>query len=371
MRARRFGALFLATAAASACLASGYRTKPRVAVVDGDPIVQMARPGQFRSATNPRWAQPDDHTDAPRGRERLLGLEIRGVRIAYPVGLLDRAEVVNDSFDGIAWVAARCALTHVAAVYDRVVDGRTLTFENSGALWRDTLVLRDRETGTYWTAATGIALSGPLAGRRLRAVPAAYTTALAWRRASPGSRWADLGLPTSVPLSMKIYGASPWQGVSREHTRDHRHAAKKEFLSVAVGREALAFTRGEIRRRGVAEAIVGGETVRVEWDPRVEAARAWVGDGGERRELAVVPMYWFALDRHFDAIRLLPVGNERDGPRPAPALPDQRSVGCVQISGGVIPTARSASRVASSRAAPIRCSASSSDSPASIGKGSP
>jgi hypothetical protein len=105
---------------------------------------------------------------------------------------------------------------------------------------------------------------------------------------------------------MKIYGASPWQGVSRENTRDHRHAAKKEFLSVAVAREALAFTRGEIRRRGFAEATAGGETVRVEWDPRVEAARAWVRDGGERRELAVVPMYWFALDRHFDAIRTLP-----------------------------------------------------------------
>lgn len=313
MRARRFGALFLATAAASACLASGYRTKPRVAVVDGDPIVQMARPGQFRSETNPRWAERDDHTDAPRGRERLLGLEIRGVRIAYPVGLLDRAEVVNDSFDGIAWVAARCALTHVAAVYDRAVDGRALTFENSGALWRDTLVLRDRETGTYWTAATGIALSGPLAGRRLRAVPAAYTTALAWRRAFPDSRWADLALPTSVPLSMKIYGASPWQGVSREKTRDHRHPAKKEFLEVAVGREALAFTRGEMRRRRTAVATVGDETIRLEWDAVTEAVRAFAGEGAERRELAVVPMYWFALDRHFDAIRSLAAGESGRG----------------------------------------------------------
>ncbi len=300
------GAIVVAALVASGCLTSGYRTKPRVAVVDGDPIVQMAPPGQFRSETNPRWAEPDGQTDAPKSHERIVGLEIHGVRIAYPIGLLDRSEVVNDGAGGRAWVAVRCALTHVAAIYDRNVDGRTLTFENSGALWRDTLVVRDRETGTYWTAATGAALFGPLAGRRLSPIPAAYTTAAAWRRAFPESRYADVGLPTSVPFSMKLYGASPWQGVSGVKTSDHRHAPKKEFLSVALGRETLAFTRGEIRRRGAAEATLGGRPIRIEWDADVEAARAWIGEGEERREIAVVPMYWFALDRHFDAIRTLP-----------------------------------------------------------------
>jgi hypothetical protein len=299
---------------ACACLTSEYRTKPRVAIVDGDPVVQMAEPGQFRSATNPRWSDGDQHTDPPPAREQILGLEIHGVHVAYPIGLLDRAEVVNDGIDGSSWVTARCALTHVAAVYDRSLDGRVLTFENSGALWRDTLVLRDVETGTYWTAATGVALSGPLRGRRLTALPAAYTTARAWRGAFPDSRWADLGIPTSVPLSMRLYGASPWQGVSREKTRDRRHPPKKEFLSVAVGRETLAFTRGEIRRRRFAQVNVGGESVRVEWDPRIDAARAWRMDSAERLELAVVPMYWFALDRHFDKILTFP-SNEFREPR--------------------------------------------------------
>jgi hypothetical protein len=310
-------AALLAAALASACLTSGYRTKPRIAIVDGDPVVQMASSEQFRSATNPRWAEAAQHPHPPKDREQLLGLEIRGVRLAYPIGLLDRAEVVNDGIDGSSWVAARCALTHVAALYDRSVDGRVLTFENSGALWRDTLVLRDRETGTYWTAATGVALTGPLAGRRLRAIPAVYTTAGAWRRAFPDSRWIDLGLPTSVPFSMQIYGASPWQGVSREKTRDHRHPPKKEFLSVAVGREALAFTRRELERRRSAEAAIAGSRVRVEWQPALDAARAWLLEGSGSRELAVVPMYWFALDRHFDAIRTL--SRESPGSTDVPA----------------------------------------------------
>jgi hypothetical protein len=137
-------------------------------------------------------------------------------------------------------------------------------------------------------------------------LPALYTSAGVWRRAFPDSRYADLGIPTSVPLMLKLYGVSPWRGVSREKIGDRRHPPKREFLSVAVGRETLAFTRGEIRRRGAAEATVGGKRVRVEWEPRVKAARAWVAEGEKRREIAVVPMYWFALERHFDSIRTLP-----------------------------------------------------------------
>jgi len=227
--------------------------------------------------------------------------------LAYPIGLLDRVEVIDDRAAGRSWVVARCALTRVAAIYDRSVDGRVLTFENSGALWRDTLVLRDRETGTYWSAATGLALSGALAGRRLEPVAATYTTVEAWRRAFPATRYADLGLPTSVPLAMQLYGASPWQGVSGQKTLDKRHPAKRELLSVAAGDAALAFTPEEIRRRGSARATLGGRSISIEWDSGREFPRAWVLSDSPKRELAVVPMYWFALSRHFDSVEILPV----------------------------------------------------------------
>ena len=293
---------------ASGCLTAGYRTKPQVAVVDADPIVQMAPPGRLKSATDPRKVPASDHSRLPGGGARVLGLERAGHAIAYPIGLLDRVEVVNDGDDGGEWVVARCALTHVAAIYGRRVDDRVLTFENSGALWRDTLVLRDLETGTYWSAATGAGLFGPLAGRLLPALPAVYTTVESWRRAYPTSRFADLDLPTSVPFLMRVYGASPWQGVSGEKTQNRLHPAKGEFLSIASGRETIAFKPSEIRERGRLEVTLGGEPLAIEWDPKVEAPRAWEKDAGDRRERAVVPMYWFALDRHFDTVRALPEG---------------------------------------------------------------
>ena len=167
-------------------------------------------------------------------------------------------------------------------------------------------MLRDRETGTYWSAATGLALSGPLAGRRLEPVAATYTTADAWRRAFPETRYADLGLPTSVPLAMRIYGASPWQGLSGVKTPDRRHPPKGEFLSVAAGDATLAFTAEEIRRRGSAQATVGGRPISIEWDAARQFPRAWDTSASSKRELAVVPMYWFALSRHFDEVTTLP-----------------------------------------------------------------
>jgi len=208
----------------------------------------------------------------------------------------------------------RCALTHVAAVYDRRVGARELTFVNSAALWRDTLVLRDRETGTYWTAATGRALTGPLAGEKLEPIPAVIARAGDWERAFPSTLYLELDRGTSVPLMMKVYAASPWQGVSGARTEDRRFGPKRELLAVVRGSEALAFTAEEIRRRGSAEASLGGEALSIRWDAAVAAPRAYRASGrGE--ELPVVPMYWFALDRHFERVWTM-----EDGRRPtAPA----------------------------------------------------
>jgi len=286
------------------CFASQYRSNPRVAIVDGDPIVQMKPLGKLLSANDPPVVSLARHSDPPEDRERLIGLIEPNPR-AYPIGLLDRFEVVNSAGEP-PFVVVRCALTHVAAVYERRLADRLLTFDNSGALWRDTLVLRDRETGTLWSAATGAGLFGPLAGKRLPAIPAIYTTVEAWRRAFPESLYMDLGEPTSVPLLMRLYGASPWQGVFGIKTDDDRHQPKKEFLSVGDKEEALAFTEEDIRRGHRLGAVLAGETISVEWDSRLRSPRAYSFGESGRRERPVVPMYWFALDRHYEIVRTLP-----------------------------------------------------------------
>jgi len=291
-----------AVAGAAGCFAHQYRSKPRVAVVDGDPIVQMKRPGDFPAVTKPSLVALDQHSDPPDEDSRILGLTVGAVPRAYPIGLLDRFEVVNDDVPDLSFVVARCALTGVTAVYDRRVGQRVLEFQNSGALWRDTLVLRDRATGTDWSAATGQALHGPLAGQRLRPIPAVIVRADDWLRAFPASLIMDLDNDTSVPLFMRIYGASPWQGISGRKTADSRRRPKDEVFTVGEEDEALAFTVGEIEAAGRVDTILRGEPISIRWDAALKAPRAY-GPGGDER--AVVHMYWFAAARNYARLRTL------------------------------------------------------------------
>lgn len=287
------------------CFAHQYRHKPRIAIVDGDPIVQMKPLGELPSVDRARLVPAGKHSDRPDEVDRVVGLVFNSEARAYPIGLLDKFEVVNDSADGFPFVVVRCALTGISAVYESRAGGRTLTFENSGALWRDTLVLRDRETGTYWTAATGRALSGPLAGSQLRGLPAMLTFEEQWQRVHPESLYLDLGRSTAVPLAMRLYEASRAQGVSGLRTRDRRFKPKVEVAVVGGETETLAFRANELRKAERVEAKLDGQPIVLEWDAALAIPRAFEA-GSVRRELPIVRMYWFAVGRHFARVRTLP-----------------------------------------------------------------
>ena len=301
------GPVLLAPAvlAAAFCATSRYGTKPRVGSADGDPIVQMAPARRFKNLDSPRFVPLREHSDPPFRSEKVVGLWLAAPPRMYPLGLLDTYEVVNDAAGGVPFVVARCPLSDITAVFDRRVGDRTLTFENSGALWRDTLVMRDRETGTYWTPATGRALWGPLAGETLAGIPAALTTAEAWRELEPETLCLETGDLTAVSLQIRLYAASAWQGVSGEKTSDLRFEPKEKMFYVEAGDEALAFTPSQIREKKRVETTFGGGAVVLEWDAAARAPRAFRQIVAQRQEVPVVPAYWFALTRLFKTVRTL------------------------------------------------------------------
>ena len=52
-------------------------------------------------------------------------------------------------------------------MYSRKVSGKTLTFGVSGKLWKNALIMYDRETKTLWSHLTGEAVYGPMQGEKL------------------------------------------------------------------------------------------------------------------------------------------------------------------------------------------------------------
>lgn len=95
---------------------------------------------------------------------------------AYPVRILDYHEIVNDTVDDQAVAVTWCPLCGSAIVYDRAVDGQTLTFGVSGKLADDDLVMYDRQTESEWKQSLGTAINGPLEEARLTVLPSRMTT---------------------------------------------------------------------------------------------------------------------------------------------------------------------------------------------------
>ena len=71
-------------------------------------------------------------------------------------------------------------------VYDRTVGDKKLNFEASGALMDASLVMRDRETDSWWSIMTSDAIGGELDGTDLVALPQGEkATWRDWRRRHP------------------------------------------------------------------------------------------------------------------------------------------------------------------------------------------
>jgi len=259
---------------------------------------------KFPTLVDPSEVPLRRHTDPPFKNEEAVGRSDLTPPRIYPIGLLDTYEVVNDAGggDGAPYVVARCALTDLVAIYDRRVDGQTLTFENSGALWRDMLVMRDRETGTYWTPANGRALYGPLAGKTLAGIPAPLAKTADWGELDPDLLCLDTGEMTAVPLQLRIYKASNMEGLSGEKRSDARYPPKARVYYVADGDAAVAISAEELRKRKTWATTLSGRAVSFEWDAGLRTPRAYAQNASSRQELPVIPIFWFAAVEHFKTV---------------------------------------------------------------------
>jgi hypothetical protein len=128
-------------------------------------------------------------------------------------------EVVNDTLRGRPIAATWCHLCNNAVVYDRRVDGRTLTLGVSGMLWRRDLVMHDIETGSLWAHLTGTAMHGDLIGMELTVLPATLTTWDDWHSAHPDTTVLDMSR-TAAAYEAGVFAESErfaygWNLISR------------------------------------------------------------------------------------------------------------------------------------------------------------
>lgn len=128
-------------------------------------------------------------------KERVVGVSVGDARRAYPFPLLEKHRVVHDTVGGDAIVIfyepgtlsalddseiAKSRPVGATSVFWARLGERALTFEATPQGFRD------RQTGSRWDF-FGAAVSGPLAGQRLAAVPHVDAFWFAWAAFNPST----------------------------------------------------------------------------------------------------------------------------------------------------------------------------------------
>lgn len=145
-------------------------------------------------------------------------------------------------------------------MYAGKVQGRVLNFDVYG-VWRRNMLMRDRETGTIWQHATGVALIGPLVGVSLVPLGGTLTTWSAWRAEYPQTtRVEDAALYGLVPkrrlqAMLQIAHVLKVPGLTRY---DLRLPAHEEIVGLVFKGEARAYSLSALKRLGRIEDKLAG-----------------------------------------------------------------------------------------------------------------
>ena len=164
----------------------------------------------------------------------------------------------------------------------RDIDGRVLTFHLAG-INNQNFLMRDEETGTYWQQITGIAVSGPLAGRQLTIVPADELTFALWKTEQPnGTVLNDASAYASE------YSPKNWdEKMSRVRTVINYAEPGLANRDIMLGIRAFGASRAFAYERVLSEKLVqdrvGSEPVLLLTGPDNESVRAF------RRRLPGIP----------------------------------------------------------------------------------
>ena len=140
-----------------------------------------------------RVVTPVDPNDKLSPRTLIAGLVVNGKAVAYPLPALEKQRLILDSIDSHSGVTPLFIVlgddNKSVRAFERTVDGRTLNFYVKPET--APIQLTD-ETATTWDF-TGKAVSGPLAGKRLKKIYALKDYWFDWKIYHPDTKVYTLG----------------------------------------------------------------------------------------------------------------------------------------------------------------------------------
>ena len=191
-------------------------------------------------------------------------------------------------------------------VYARKLGGKTYTFQVSGKLWRNSLIMQDRETGSSWSHVTGRAIDGKTKGAQLEKLEAVETTWELWYAAHPRTAVLEKSEEVRESHYQEYFDDPKRRGLFRAQWLTEKMSGKTLVYGAAVGPHAVAVTDSALASGSSVQVDLGGTPVVVSRaaDGGVRAFIAGA-DGQELESVAVTPIYWFAWSNFYPNTKVI------------------------------------------------------------------
>lgn len=242
------------------------------------PLTEVVHAGPSKDGIppidEPRFVTVRDADRWLRKLDPVALVEIDNHVKAYPLQILIWHEIVNDVVGDTPVTVTYCPLCNTTLAFDRRFDSRVLDFGTTGYLRNSDLVMYDRQTETWWQQATGDAIVGEYAGRRLEFIASPVVGWEVFKRQFPDAEVLsrDTGHPfyesrygTSPYAEYDAPGASPWPFFSREV--DDRLPAMERVVALDFGSISYAYPFSVLRNKRVINDRHGMLQFVVFWAP--------------------------------------------------------------------------------------------------------
>jgi Protein of unknown function (DUF3179) len=161
-------------------------------------------------------------------------------------------------------------------VYAAEIDGKTYTFEASGSLWKDALVLMDRQTSSLWSQISGEAIDGSMDGTVLELFPSEFMIFSAVVSKYPQAQFLKKAPKSDKGSHYKDYFADSTRiGIFGRTFESEELRSKAIALGLRVGREAVALPLDEVEKAAAAKVEFMDKVAVVFYDPASQDAFAY------------------------------------------------------------------------------------------------
>ena len=150
-------------------------------------------------------------------------------------------------------------------MYVRQAQGQELNLIVSGKLWRDSLVMMDKETESLWSQISGNAFRGEWSGENLELYPSEMTTWGEWVKAHPETKVLFKSEEEREQGSRynNYFGDRERLGIFGRKVDDDRLPPKTRVIAVEAGGVSMVFPIGQLPEEKPVSAQLGDISIEV------------------------------------------------------------------------------------------------------------